>query len=225
MFPQSVTPRRTILTALFVTVAGCAGSTPPAGPLAPPPARDGTSQGTQRARTPADVEKGFQTVLASLDLDGQAVGQAPDKQVTALVVFTSWCRACRTELALLGELRQEDPRLRVIGINYLAYEEYAERGDDRALRAFLAESAPWLQVVRADDALMDALGRPTKVPSLLLFDSSGRLVRAYLRARRRAPTKDELRASILAVMSPRAPSRASAPGPSGAIDPEPGGAR
>jgi thiol-disulfide isomerase/thioredoxin len=212
MLPQRTTPRLAIAAVFFAMLAGCAESAPPpANPSRPGEAGPGPEHATTDpsaktrrstpSRTPAQVEQGFQAVLASLDLDGQPVGQAPDKQVTALVVFASWCGACRAELAILGELRDEEPRLRVIGINYLAHEEYADRSDDAALRAFLADNAPWLQVVRADDALMNALGKPRKVPTLFLFDSRGRLVRAYLRARRRPPTKDELRASILAVMS------------------------
>jgi thiol-disulfide isomerase/thioredoxin len=210
MFPQTVTLRCASLTALIVIFTACAGSAPPVSPR-PAPARadKDDSPGKQPARTPADLDRGFEAVLASVDLDGQRVGQVPDKEVTALVVFASWCGPCRAELAVLGELSQDEPRLRVIGINYLAYEEYADRSDDRTLRAFLAENAPWLQVVRAGDELMDALGRPQKVPSLFLFDRSGRLMRAYLRARRRPPTKEELGAGIRAVMetAPEEPER------------------
>jgi thiol-disulfide isomerase/thioredoxin len=191
---------------ILVMVTGCAGSAPPASPR-PDPAEAGTGKepGTEPARTAEDLDRGFEAVLASVDLDGQRVGQVPGKEVTALVVFASWCEPCRAELVVLGELVREEPRLRVIGINYLAYEEYADRSDGDTLRAFLAENAPWLQVVRADDALMDALGRPRKVPSLFVFDGRGRLVRAYLRARRRPPTKDELRASIRAIMEQKTP--------------------
>lgn len=119
---------------------------------------------------------------------------AADQRAALVVVFASWCGPCRHELAVLGALRQEQPGVRIIGVN--AYEEFADRSDEERLRGFLAENAPWLQVVRADDALMDALGQPRKIPSVYVFDRDGALVAAFLRARRAPPTKAELTATI-----------------------------
>lgn len=147
------------------------------------------------AQAAPDLAEGLRRVQAATDLDGAVVGPAPaDKQVTAVVVFASWCGVCRHELAILGELLTEEPRLRVIGVN--AYEEYADFSDEQRLRAFVAETAPWLQVVRADAALFAALGRPTKIPSMFLFDRDGAVVETYLRVRRRPPDKAELAAAI-----------------------------
>lgn len=195
MFSHHMTMQRASAILFALLFIGCTGSTPPAK----------HAEQRTRARTPADIEKGYRAVLASTDIAGQRVGELAGKEVTALVVFASWCSPCRAELAILDEIRQEEPRLRVIGINYTKYEEYAGLSNDSALRTFLAESAPWLQVVRADDTLMDGLGHPRKVPSLLIFNRRGQLVKTYLRARRRPPTKQELKAGILASIPAQVP--------------------
>ncbi|WP_428265462.1 TlpA family protein disulfide reductase [Haliangium sp.] len=134
-------------------------------------------------------------MLAARDLDGRPVGPAgPGQDATVVVVFASWCGPCRRELAMLDELRHETPRVRIIGVN--AFEDWGDMSDQNRLRAFLAHDAPWLQVVPNDDAVLAALGRPTKIPTLFVFDRGGRLVVSYLRARRRPPDKRELRAGI-----------------------------
>ena len=180
--------------------SACATGSPASGQSSGRSVTPAPRAGARAARPPAepaamDLADGLRRVQAATDLDGAVVGPAPaGKQVTAVVVFASWCGACRRELAILGELVIEEPRLRVIGVN--AYEEYADFGDEERLRAFLAEAAPWLQVVRADADLFAALGRPTKIPSMFLFDGSGAVVETYLRVRRRPPDKAELAAAI-----------------------------
>jgi thiol-disulfide isomerase/thioredoxin len=142
-----------------------------------------------------DASKGLPAVLAARDIDGARVGPAaPEIRATAVIVFASWCGPCRHELAILGALRDAEPQLRIIGVN--AFEDYAERSDDERLRAYVGAHAPWLQVVRADAALLRALGRPSKVPTLFVFDRDGALVRAFLRARRTPPDQAELAAVI-----------------------------
>lgn len=159
-----------------------------------PAAGAGTAPARAGAPSPATAPA-LGPVLAARDLDGRVVGPlGVDQEAAVVVVFASWCGPCRHELAVLGELRQELPRARIIGVN--AYEEFADRSDEERLRGFLAENAPWLQVVRADGALMDALGRPRKIPSVYVFDRRGGLVAAFLRARRAPPTKAELAATI-----------------------------
>lgn len=182
--------------------AGCAR--PPAAPAhvaTPAAAQAAPANNATPTAAQAAPEQGLAAVLRATDIHGRPVGAAPHARATALVVFASWCGPCRRKLAVLGELTRDEPRLRVIGVSYAPYEEYGDRSSDEVLRGFVAEHAPWLQVVRADDALMDALGRPRKVPSLLLFDRRGQLVEAYLRARRQPPSRDELRGRIVEVIS------------------------
>ena len=131
---------------------------------------------------------------AAADLDGVVVG--PTDGATVAMVFASWCEHCRDEVPVLAELHVRRPDVRILGINYRAHEEYDGRGDAIAVRAFVAERAPWLRVVPADDALWVALGRPPKVPTVLVFDRAGALVRAFDRRTERPPTYAELEAAV-----------------------------
>lgn len=153
--------------------------------------------GPQRVEevTPASLERGFQQLLGYRDLQGQVMGQEASAKLTAVVVFASWCRYCRQEIDVLRDLSQVDSRLRLIGVNYY------EKDDGSRLRAYLRERAPGLRVVRADTGLWAALGRPTHVPTLYLFNGQGRLVAAYIPPHDKAPTMDELRERVAQLLS------------------------
>ena len=150
------------------------------------------------AMAPAPAGSAAHALLeAAPDLDGQAIGPlATDGRATIAVVFASWCTHCRDEIPVLAELAARQPGLRILGVNYRRHEEYAQRGDAAAVRAFVAEVAPWLRVVPADEALWAALGRPPKVPALYVFDRRGRLVRTFDRRRAEIPTLAELEAAL-----------------------------
>jgi thiol-disulfide isomerase/thioredoxin len=133
-----------------------------------------------RAASPA-----WRQVAAKVELAG-----AP----AVFVVFASWCSHCRDELAMLGELHAERPELRIVGLN--AYEDWEDRSNPAQLAAYVAEHAPWLPVVRADEALLAALGGVPKIPSLFVFDAEGRLVKAFRRHEREQPSKAEIVAAL-----------------------------
>jgi len=143
-------------------------------------------------RTPLSV---LGNIEASADLDGAPVG-ASTARATIVVVFASWCEHCKTELAVIDSLRAAHPRLRVLGVNYRAHEEYADRGSAAAVRAYVAENASWLRVIPADEALFTALGRPPKVPTIYVFDRAGALAARYDRRRRKMPDAAELGALL-----------------------------
>lgn len=167
---------RALVGLLTIGAVACTRPPPTQGPV--PPQRP----------VPALVQ-----VERSLDLDGTAVG-ASDAPATLLVSFASWCVHCKHELAILGALRTAHPRVRILGVNYKAHEEYANRGSPAALRAFLAESAPWLRVVPIGDDVFRALGSPPKVPTMYVFDRGGALVETYDRRARDMPDAAELAA-------------------------------
>lgn len=173
--------------ALAALVTGCAATTA-RGPGAP----------TSREAT-GDLS--YQSVLASRDIDGKVVGTPSDEtRATLVVFFASWCHPCRHELALLGELHTEDPELRVVGLN--AYEEWSDRSDQAALRDFLAENAPWLQVVHADAELMKVFGGVPKIPTMFVFDGKGELTAEFRRDRRAPPSKAEVIEAVSRAKNP-----------------------
>lgn len=161
--------------AAIVLIACTTGITPPPQPPKPAPA-------------PTTL---LAKVEAAPDLDGTVVGPS-DARATIVVVFASWCEHCKVELDVIAALRASHPRLRVLGVNYKAHEEYADRGSAEAVRAYLASSAPWLRVVPADEALFTALGRPPKVPTILVFDHAGAVVEVFDRRERALPDAAEL---------------------------------
>ena len=73
------------------------------------------------------------------------------------------------------------------------------RGDAAAVRAFVAAEAPWLRVVPADEAVWKSLGAPPKVPTVLVFDRAGALVRAFDRRAAPIPALADLEAALAAI--------------------------
>jgi len=164
--------------ALVAFVAACASVPPPAAPAA--------SAGA------------LSLLEASTDLDGTVV-VASDARATIAVVFASWCGHCRHELDLLAGMRAAHPGARILGVNYRGHEEYAERGSPEAVRSYVAEHAPWLRVVPAGEPLFSALGRPPKIPFIVIYDRSGKPVAHYDRLERPPPSADELAAVLRAL--------------------------
>jgi thiol-disulfide isomerase/thioredoxin len=173
--------RRVLALALLL---GCAPQPAPVPPR-PVPARP----------VPARPASPFAMIEASVDLDGVRVGSS-DAPATIVVVLASWCGHCRAQLATIAELRAAHPAVRVVGVNYKAHEEYDGRGTADAVRNYVRDSAPWLRVVPADEALFGALGRPPRVPTLFIYDRSGSLVETFDRRARPMPDGVELAAVL-----------------------------
>jgi thiol-disulfide isomerase/thioredoxin len=156
-------------------------------PVAAPPTSGPTPAATPAASTTAATT--LTLLEASRDLDGQVVG-ASNARATVVVVMASWCSACRAEIAMFDQLRAAHPDVRWLAVNYKEHEAYDRRGSSEAIRAF-AQGVPWLRVVPADDALYSAVGRPTKIPTVLVFRGQ-KLVARFDRSERAAPAQDEL---------------------------------
>ncbi|MCE9579935.1 MAG: TlpA family protein disulfide reductase [Deltaproteobacteria bacterium] len=172
--------------AVVLALAGCVIAPAMPGP-APTPAID-----PARARGQALLT----SVLASPDLDGRPLAADARGTATVVVVFASWCPHCKDEIAILDGLRARHPGLRVLGVNYRGHEEYDGRGDALAVRAYVRDHAPWMPVVPADDALYAQLGRPSKIPTIYVWDRGGDLVEIYDRRVRALPTAAELDALL-----------------------------
>jgi thiol-disulfide isomerase/thioredoxin len=150
----------------------------------------GTTQGPIAAKHPPTQ---LELVERATDLDGALVGPS-DAAATVVVSFASWCGHCKDELAVIDSLRTAHPRVRVLGVNYKEHEEYANRGSSARVRAYVAESAPWLRVVPIGDDVFRAFGSPPKVPTIFVFDRAGVLVETYDRRERTMPDATELAA-------------------------------
>lgn len=137
----------------------------------------------------------FAAIEASADLDGAAIG-ASDAPATLVLVFASWCVHCHHELEELAAVRRSQPAIRVLGVSYRDHEEYDGRGNAQALRAYVAAHASWLRVVPADEHLFELLGRPAKVPTLFVYDRTGRRVATFDRRDRTMPDSQELLALL-----------------------------
>ena len=176
--------RGTLVSMLAAGVAaGCLvepAATPPV--AAPRPAHGGAL--APRADALALIEQ-------SPTLDGPPIGHAADT-ATLVVLFASWCGHCRDQLAAIDAIRAAHPAVRVVGVNYRPHEEYDGLGDSARVRAYVAQNAPWLLVVPADDPVWAALGRPPKIPTLYVYDRAGALVRVYDRRVDALPTASEL---------------------------------
>jgi thiol-disulfide isomerase/thioredoxin len=147
-----------------------------------------TTSTTTQPRPPAPT---VAVLEHATDMDGVVVGPA-ETRATVAIVFASWCGHCRNEMRELAVLRADLPDVRFLGVNYKQHEEYDGRGDSAAVRTMVAELAPWLRVVPADEALWTSLGRPPKVPTLYVFDRNGVLAKTYDRRFDALPTFDEL---------------------------------
>lgn len=138
--------------------------------------------------------RGYQLVMAANTIEG--VPLPTRKAAVALVVFASWCGHCKKELSELGQLRQNHPNLRIIGVN--AYEDFQGISNRDKLNSYIADNAPWLtEIVPADSTLLADFGGIPKIPTLFLYDAQGGVVEEYRRNIRPAPSPEELEAAIV----------------------------
>lgn len=128
-------------------------------------------------------------------LDGEPIGHS-DAHAVIVIAFASWCEHCHDELAILDHLRASHHSLRILGLNYKGHEEYDHLGGATEVRRYVAEHAPWLRVVPAEDALFAAFGAPSKIPTMYVYDASGALVATFDRSRREQPDERELEALL-----------------------------
>ncbi len=174
--------------ALLIATGGC-GAAPRLVPVAATPS---ASTGVTVAELPTA------TIIAASQ--PERGGNRP--RPTIAILFASWCGPCHAQLAILHQLRQTHPNVRVVGLSYAPFEEFNDHGDAARLREFVAANAPWLNVYTMSQTLYERLHEPSKIPSLWLFAADGTLQQTYDRATRRAPALDELSAAVDALVQP-----------------------
>ncbi len=180
-----VTRRGVLLSALAASIAGF-----------PRPAR---------AAAPV-MDAALRAGMAELPLLRGARFGADDLVDRVVVVnfFASWCPPCRPEMAHLNTLvsETEPERLLVIGVNL--FENFGGRTGDAALNRFLDQTRPAFPIVRGDDAVAATFDDVDRIPTVFIFDRSGRLATRFVHERGAAKTHldlDELRAAVNPLLS------------------------
>jgi thiol-disulfide isomerase/thioredoxin len=105
------------------------------------------------------------------DLFGRTIEVEQLSGCVVLVEFwATWCPPCRSTLAWLGELkRQYGEKLAILAL--------AVESPEDQIRSVASSLDPDLRVAVTDAATAEAFGNITSVPTLFLFDRSGRTVR------------------------------------------------
>lgn len=125
-------------------------------------------------------------------------------RVTVVNFFASWCPPCRPEMAHLNQLLAEigPGRLTMVGINL--FENFGGRTGDAALVRFLDQTRPAFPILRGDDGVSAAFGGVDRIPTVFVFDRSGRMATRFVHRRGASKTHldlDELREAVAPLLS------------------------
>lgn len=144
------------------------------------------------------ASEGYKELLTMKTIDDKVL--TASKGPTAVVVFASWCGHCRRELGYLGELRQEYPGLRIIGLN--AYEEFQDFSDAERLSAYVSQNAPWLtEIVHGDLGTLEHFGGVQRIPTLFFYDATGQASHQFRADQGSLPTRAELAATLAEIFA------------------------
>jgi thiol-disulfide isomerase/thioredoxin len=102
------------------------------------------------------------------DLSGRALeAEQLGGRVVLVEFWATWCPPCRSTLAWLGDLKRKYGE----GIAILAL---AVESPEDQIRSVASSLGPGLRVAITDSATAEAFGNITSVPTMFLFDRSGR---------------------------------------------------
>lgn len=136
----------------------------------------GNAQGvrqSERRKEDTAEELSALPALALSDLSGKTVAVDDLKGRVVLVEFwATWCPPCRGTLAWLGELKQKyGNRLVVLAI--------AIESDEKDVREIASEQSKALRWIIGSPEVARNFGDVSAVPTLFVFDSTGKTVEIY----------------------------------------------
>jgi len=108
--------------------------------------------------------------------------QAFEGKITVVTFFASWCPPCLHEFKALNEIQSElgTDDVSVIAVN--VFEQFDNTDDIRMVK-FLNKTKPDFSVVSGTDESRQLFGNINRIPTLLIFDKSGKLAFDFVHAR------------------------------------------
>lgn len=119
-------------------------------------------------------------------------------KVTVVAFFASWCPPCRDEFKALNEIKQQlkDQAPTIIAIN--AFEDF-DGNDVARMTKFLNDTQPSFHLVKGTDDSLKLFGDVFRIPTLYVFDQSGKLAFDFIHkpnAKKRSVETNELMDAI-----------------------------
>ncbi len=121
-----------------------------------------------------------------------------DRKIVVVTFFASWCPPCVEEF---GHLNKVYADYRDAGVEFIAvnlFEDFGGSSNRVRLTRFLDRFDPAYAVVTGTDAVSEAFGTVTRIPTLFVFDRTGRP--AFTFVHERGAEKMYLRADELAAV-------------------------
>ena len=106
-----------------------------------------------------------------------------DRKIVVVTFFASWCPPCVDEFGHLNEVYADyhDAGVEFIAVNL--FENFGGSSNRARLTRFLDRFDPAYAVVTGTDAVSEAFGAVTRIPTLFVFDRTGRQAFTFVHER------------------------------------------
>ena len=150
---------------------------------------------TRDQAVPVHLALGHATVLPG----SAAIPDDLAGRVIVVAFFASWCPPCKDEFAHLNALAVEfaDRDVQVLAVN--VYENWGGRDNPQRMQRFLEQTQPVFPLVRGSANARAVFGGIDRIPTVIVFDRSGREIWRFVHARgadKTHATLTEMRAAV-----------------------------